>query len=80
MVLRCFRPFVDEHLVMVYDLKKIRFEYFATDFVYDLVAAVPWDLIYTYSQASYSPGVAALLRLPKMLRLRIPWDNYMAKI
>lgn len=49
MVIHCFRPFVNEQSIVVYDLKKIRFEYFASDFVLDLIAAVPWDLIYTYT-------------------------------
>lgn len=78
MIVRCFRPFINEHSIMVYELRKIRFEYFATDLIFDLVAAVPWDFLYMYASTPlYHPMIQSCLRLPKMLRMRLPTQWYL---
>ena len=71
MIRKFFTAYVNRNSVTVTRLAKIRAHYFRTDFFFDLMAAIPVDLVVWFAQGERSR--IAWLRLPRLLRARDIW-------
>lgn len=80
MLIRFFRPYVNENSVLEVDLGSIRRHYLGTTFPADLIASFPADLLVFTDGASFS--YMALLRLFRLLRFYqlYSWNKHKVSI